>query len=53
MPKKTESNAIIDELLCDKSAGAWISMVSYLKKLNENLNIKDRKRSCDRLEFSC
>ena len=25
-----------DELLSDKNAGAWVSMVSYLKKINYN-----------------
>ena len=39
--KKTCAGEIVpilatDELLCDKNAGAWVSMVSYLKKMNNN-----------------
>ena len=35
--KATLSTLATDELLCDKNAGAQVSMVSYLKKqINEN-----------------
>ena len=31
------------ELLCDKNAGEWVSMVSYLKNLIENIKDKRQK----------
>jgi hypothetical protein len=34
-----------DELLCDKNAGKLVSMVSYLKKISKNCNIKERKKT--------
>ena len=33
------------ELLSDKNARAWVSMVLYLKKINENENIKEKLKS--------
>ena len=42
---KTFSNgtSVPCELLCDKNAGEWVSMVSYLKNLIENIKDKRQK----------
>ena len=41
------------EILSDKNARAWVSMVLYLKKINENLNMKTKKKPGSRLEDAC
>ena len=41
------------ELLSGKNAGAWVSMVLYLKKINENENTKMKKNPGSRLEVAC
>ena len=40
------------EILSGKNARAWFSMVLYLKKINENLNIKTKKSPGSRLEVA-
>ena len=41
-------------ILSGKNAQAWVSMVLYLKKINENENIKMKKKNPgSRLEVAC
>jgi hypothetical protein len=35
----------INKILNAKNVLAWVSMVSYLKKINENKNIKEKLKS--------
>ena len=41
------------EILSGKNALAWVSMVLYLKKINQNQNIKMKKSLGSRLEVAC
>ena len=41
------------EILSGKNAQAWVSMVLYLKKINENSNTKTKKNPGSHLEVAC
>ena len=43
----------IADILSGKNARAWVSMVLYLKKINENENIKMKKNPGSHLEVTC